>query len=566
VKDSARTSSRDLTAPSAPTTGGRLPAGSRAHVRADGVRVVRGGRLVLSDASVTVSAGSRLAIVGENGRGKTTLLHVLAGLVPPDQGTVERIGTIGVARQTLPARDGETVGTLVLAATRESHRALAALDRAATAISEGRPDADTAYAAALDAATRLDAWDAERRVDVALAGLDACTDRVRPLSTLSVGQRYRVRLACLLGAYHDLLMLDEPTNHLDAGGLAFLTARLRRHRGGVAVVTHDRALLRDVATEFLDLDPSEDGRPRLFAGGYAGWQEGRRRERDRWVRDHEAQQAEHQRLAAAVNEAQGRLSTGWRPAKGHGKHQRQSHTPGLVQALRRRQEALEAHRTTVPEPPSPLRWPGVDTRPGLPVLRCHDVTVTGRLHRPVTLALDGGDRLLVTGPNGAGKSTLLAVLARDLAPSTGEVRHLSRARVALLGQEVPPWPPASLAHELYDRHVGQLRSRGHLGDGDPPSLTATNLLDPDALRTPVGRMSQGQQRRLNLALRLAERPDLLILDEPTNHLSAPLVNELTVALLHTPAAVVVATHDRQMLTDLAAWPTLPLTSDTRDLS
>ncbi|MFK3978896.1 ABC-F family ATP-binding cassette domain-containing protein [Micromonospora sp. NPDC050397] len=542
------------------TWGGRLPAGNRAHVRADGVRVVLGGRVVLSDVSVTVSAGSRLAVVGENGRGKTTLLHVLAGMISPDQGTVERIGTVGVARQALEAYSGETVGTLVLGATRESRHALRALDDAATAMTRGGAGSDTAYAAALDAATRLDAWDAERRVDVALAGLDACTDRRRPLSTLSVGQRYRVRLACLLGARHDLLMLDEPTNHLDADSLIFLTARLRQHQGGVLVVTHDRALLRDVATEFLDLDPSQDGRPRLFAGGYAGWQDGRRRERERWGRDYEAQQAEHQRLAEAVNEAQGRLSTGWRPEKGHGKHQRQSRAPGLVQALRRRQEALDAHRVSVPEPPLPLRWHDAGTRRGLPVLRCHGVTVTGRLHRPVTLTLDGGDRLLVTGPNGAGKSTLLAVMAQDLEPSTGELRHLSRARVAYLGQEVPDWPATVLAHELYDQHVGRLRSRGHLGERDVLPLTATNLLDRETLRTPVRRMSQGQQRRLNLALRLAERPDLLILDEPTNHLSALLVDDLTAALLETSAAVVVATHDRQLLHDLAAWPTLPLGS------
>ncbi|MDG4797762.1 ABC-F family ATP-binding cassette domain-containing protein [Micromonospora sp. WMMD1082] len=547
---------RELKSSQDPTAG--LPAGDRAHVRADGVRVVLGGRVVLADVSVTVSARARLAIVGENGRGKTTLLHVLTGVIAPDQGTVERIGTIGVARQALAARGGETVGTLVSAAIRESHRAVRALDEAATALAEGRPGADAAYAAALDAATRLDAWDAERRVDVALAGLDACTERDRPLSTLSVGQRYRVRLACLLGARHDLLMLDEPTNHLDADSLAFLTARLRQHPGGVVVVTHDRALLRDVAGEFLDLDPSADGRPRLFAGGYAGWQEGRRRERARWVRDYEAQQAEHQRLADAVHEAQQRLSTGWRPEKGHGKHQRQSRAPGVVQALRRRQEDLDAHRLTVPEPPLRLRWPDLDIRRGAPVLRCHDVTVTGRLHRPVTLDLGGGDRLLVTGPNGAGKSTLLAVLARHLAPSTGEVRHVGRARVAYLGQEVPAWPPTALAGELYDRHVGELQSRGQLGDVDRRPLTATNLLDRAALRTPVGRMSQGQQRRLNLALRLAERPDLLILDEPTNHLSAPLVDDLTAALRDTPAAVVVATHDRQMLADLVAWPTVRL--------
>ncbi|QSB17249.1 ABC-F family ATP-binding cassette domain-containing protein [Natronosporangium hydrolyticum] len=508
---------------------------------------------MLTDASVTVSAGSRLAIVGENGRGKTTLLHVLAGVVPPDQGVVERAGTIGLVQQALVAGCG-TVGDIVAGAIGDAQRAVSALDAAATALAQGTADAEAAYSTALDAATRLDAWDAERRVDVALAGLGACADRDRPLTTLSVGQRYRVRLACLLGARYDLLLLDEPTNHLDADGLAFLTARLRGHPGGVAIVTHDRALLRDVADEFYDLDPTVDGRPRRFAGGYEGWQQGRQREREAWERDFAAQQEEHQRLAAAVSEAQGRLSTAWRPEKGHGKHQRQSRAPGVVQALRRRQADLDAHRITVPVPPQPLRWPDSDSRPGRPLLRCRDVTVAGRLPGPVTLDLAGGGRTLVTGQNGAGKSTLLKVLAEQLTPTTGEVRRGAGARVAYLGQEVPDWPAGLLGHELYEQHLARL---GHLGV-EPGSLTGSNLLDRAALRTPVGRMSLGQQRRLNLALRLAERPHLLLLDEPSNHLSASLVDELTAAMLATPTALVVATHDRQLLRDLGGWPTVSL--------
>ncbi|GIE03012.1 ABC transporter ATPase [Paractinoplanes durhamensis] len=479
-------------------------------MKAEHVRVALGDRIVLSDVSVTVSTGSRLAIVGENGRGKTTLLHVLAGLREPDQGTVQRAGTIGVIQQELPAGPAETVGTLIAGAIRPSVQALHALDEATTQLVDGVSGAEEAYAAALEAATGLDAWDAERRLDVALAGLDACTDRDRPLATLSVGQRYRVRLACVLGAHHDILLLDEPTNHLDAAGLAFLTARLRQHPGGLAVVTHDRALLRDVATEFLDLDPSEDGRPRLHAGGYPGWQEGRARLWASWLATYEAQQAEHERLRVAVTEARDRLSTGWRPDKGTGRHQRQSRAPGVVQALRRRQDDLDEHRITVPVPPKPFLWPDPGTRPGVPLVNCSEVTVTGRLSRAVSLDLAGGSRLLVTGPNGAGKSTLLAALARELDVSTGEIKHLSEARIGYLAQETDP----------------------------------------------ADRLSPGQRRRRHLTALLASHPNLLILDEPTNHLSASLVDDLTRALLSTTAAVVVATHDRQMLADLSGWPML----------
>ncbi|MDT0533351.1 ABC-F family ATP-binding cassette domain-containing protein [Micromonospora sp. DSM 115977] len=533
-----------------------VTAGGAAHVRADGVAVVRGSRRVLDDVSVTVSARSRIAVVGENGRGKTTLLHVLAGLIAPDEGTVHRAGTIGLARQELSARDGETVGTLTSEALAASLAALAALDEASLAVAAGDPGAGDRYAVALEAATGLDAWDAERRIDVALEALGACTDRDRALSELSVGQRYRVRLACLLGARHDVLLLDEPTNHLDADGLDFLTRRLREHDGGLAVVSHDRALLRDVADRFLDLDPTRDGTPRLYAGGYDAWQDARRRERESWEQDYEEQQAEHQRLQNAVSKARDRLSTGWRPDKGTGKHQRQSRAPGVVQALHRQQDALQAHRIDVPEPPPTLRWPDLSVRRGAPQLRAYGVAVDGRLAGPVDLTLDGGDRLLVTGANGAGKSTLLAVLAGALRPTDGRVWTAKEARIALIDQETAAHDPARTAREVHARHVGRLVARGALRDAEAVPLGALGLLDSDAMRTPVGRMSQGQQRRLDLALALAGRPGLILLDEPTNHLSSALVDELTEAIRDTSAAVVVATHDRQLLRDLADWPRL----------
>ncbi|MDH6680548.1 macrolide transport system ATP-binding/permease protein [Rhodococcus sp. LBL1] len=535
-----------------------LPAGVHAHIRAISVHVTLGSQPILTDVSITVSARSRLAIVGENGRGKTTLLHVLAGLLQPDSGTVSRVGTIGVAQQAIPSRDGETVGTLVAETIDPALRAIRDLDTATLLLTDGAPGADDTYAAALESATRLDAWDAERRVDIALEALHACTDRDRPLQTLSVGQRYRVRLACLLGAAQDILLLDEPTNHLDRDGLNFLTERLRTHSGGLVIVSHDRALLRDVAEEFLDLDPSQDDRPQLFAGGYPGWQDGRRRARDRWEHEYDDQLAERARLQEAVAGARDRLSTSWRPEKGHGKHQRQSRAPGLVQAVKRRQSDLDAHTITVPEPPLRLRFPDLAVRPGTPLFRCNDITVTGRLDTPVAFSLDAGERLLVTGRNGAGKSTLLAVLAGDLEPTTGGIRHHAAARVALVGQEVPEWEPELTAQELYDRHVRSLDPHHKV---EPIPLTSTGWLEKQSRHTPVGRLSQGQQRRLHLAMQLASRPTVLICDEPTNHLSVSLVDELTAALLGTPAAVVVATHDRQMLTDLAHWPHLSLTPD-----
>ncbi len=521
-----------------------------AHVRVSDVHVSFGGRPVLTGVDLVAAAGDRVAVVGENGRGKTTLLRVLAGDLPADRGEVYRAGSVGVADQQIPLDGDKTVGDLVDLELAAARRALAQLDHATEALADGRPGADDRYAAALAEAEALDAWDADRRVDVSLAALKAVDDRTRPLGTLSVGQRHRVRLACLLGAGYAVLLLDEPTNHLDAAGLDHLTAALRAYPGVVVLVSHDRALLADVATTVVDLDPSSDGRPRVYGGGYAGYVEGRRAERARWEALHADQVAERQRLADDLSAAQNRLRDNWRPEKGHGKHTRATRAPGLVRAVHRRQEELAAHVVAVPPPPTRFVLPELPERRGTTLVRADAVTVAGRLAGPVDVALASGDRLVVTGPNGAGKSTLLAVLAGALVPAGGTVVRGRDVRVGRLGQESGP-PGRRTAVELYDERVAR-------AGRSAPGLGSLGLLDRRDTHRPVAELSVGARRRLDLALVLAGRPHVLLLDEPTNHLSATLVDELTEALRSTPAAVVVATHDRQLLRDTASWPRLAL--------
>ncbi|MYS88809.1 ATP-binding cassette domain-containing protein [Streptomyces sp. SID5464] len=502
-----------------------------------------------------VSPGARWGVVGENGRGKSTLLHVLAGLLPPDEGTVHRVGTLALAEQEMPAGDERTVGDFIDEFLAGARAALRDLDAAAKALAAQRPGAEQAYADALEAAQALDAWDADRRVDVALDGLGAVSDRARPLATLSVGQRYRIRLACLLGAEYDFLLLDEPTNHLDLAGLEYLTARLRAHAGGVVVVSHDRALLADVATAILDLDPTRDGLPGVYGGGYAGYREGREAELTRWEEEYQQQQTEHVRLQHALSEAQNRLSTGWRPDKGTGKHQRATRAGALVRSVHRRQEDLHRHKVTAPVPPRRFSMPGLPARPGVVLLRTEEVTVEGRLPQATNLSVTSGDRLAVTGPNGAGKSTLLSVLAGRLAPDTGRVHRARGVRLRLLGQESPR-ATHRRARDLYETHTARLVAAGVLQEGEVVGLGSLGLLTSRDAGKPVAELSTGQQRRLDLALALAARPHVLLLDEPTNHLSIALVDELTEALHSTDAAVVLATHDRQMRRDIADWPHL----------
>ncbi|WP_433359205.1 ABC-F family ATP-binding cassette domain-containing protein [Streptosporangium sp. CA-115845] len=534
-----------------------LPARSRAQIVVSEASVSLGATPVLNRVDLTATPTSRIAIVGENGRGKSTLLHLLAGRLTPDEGSVSRVGTLGLAEQEMSTVDERTVGEVVADAVADSLAALSELDAASIALANGDDTADERYAAALERAEALDAWDAERRVRVALDALDAESDWSRRLSELSVGQRYRVRLACLLGGDADFLLLDEPTNHLDRNGLEFLTQQLRARTGGIVLVSHDRALLGDVAQTIVDLDPTPDDRPRVYGGGYDGYREGRRAERERWEQDFKRQQQERARLEDELSAAQNRLVTGWRPDKGTGKHQRASRAPGLVQSVHRRRSALEAHAVTMPEPPQPLRFPELRTRSGTPLLTAEDVTVTGRLSSPTSVTLQGRSRLVVTGPNGAGKSTLLAVMAGELQASSGRVYRAQTARIVLLHQE-SVLPLQRRASDVYMTHVAMLVSTGQIPSGQTVGLSSLGLLRPREASKRIGELSMGQQRRLDLALALASQPHLLLLDEPTNHLSISLVDELTEALHSTQAALVLSSHDRQLLRDVEEWPRLTL--------
>ncbi len=539
----------------------RLPARSRAQLIASNISVMRGTTSVLHHVDLTVTPVSRIAVVGENGRGKSTLLHVLAGTLTPDSGTVQRIGTIGVAEQEMDASDHRTVGQAVADAIAEPLAALARLDAASHALTDGTEAAAAEYAAALEHAEALDAWDAERRVQVALEALDAETDMTRLLAELSVGQRYRVRLACLLGADDDFLLLDEPTNHLDRSGLEFLTAQLRSRNGGVVVVSHDRALLSDFAETIVDLDPTPDDRPRVYGNGYSGYREGRLAERERWEQEYDKQQAERARLQDNLSAAQNRLVSGWRPEKGTNKHGRATRAGSLVQSVHRRQEALETHAITVPEPPQVLRFPELRTRTGAALLSVENVSVAGRLRGPVSFSLSHRGRLIVTGPNGTGKSTLLRVASGELEPDTGVVRKPNGIRLGYLRQE-SDLPADRRASEVYSTRLDALVADGIVPPSEGVGISQLGLLKPRELSKRVGELSMGQQRRLDLALVLAMRPHVLLLDEPTNHLSIALVDELTEALGATQAAVILSSHDRQLIRDMADWPSIDLSTMT----
>ncbi|AEE45500.1 ABC-F family ATP-binding cassette domain-containing protein [Cellulomonas fimi] len=552
-----------------------------AHVVADAVTFAYGEQVVLDAVDLVVSAGDRVGLVGENGAGKTTLLRLLAGDLVPLSGTVRRAGTLAVVEQELDEPAGTTVGDLV-------DRALAAVRQASTELEDAIAGFDHAtgdlarLTAAMGRYEQLAAWDADRRVDEALARFGAPRDRDRPLERLSVGERYRVRLACRVGERADVLLLDEPTNHLDAAGIDYLTARLREWPGAVVIVTHDRQLLDDVMTAILDLDPSMDGRPALYgATRYADYRFAKDQMLRRWRARHRAERKRAAQLAERLDAAYEGLSDEWRPPKGSQKHRRGTRARIHVKAADRLVERLEAQAVEVPVPPLALAFPDLPSLPravpgdrggGGPLVELRAPRVDGGPGGRPRLDLPGRrveippcSRLLVTGPNGSGKSTLLAALAGTVALDRGSRTVAPGVRLGVLAQEgptehaePPDGTPSPSAFDAYARHALDLLAAGRLDPEQLVPVAALGLLTEEDLDRPLRELSVGQRRRFDLACALLAAPHVLVLDEPTNHLSVGLVDELTQALRATSAAVVVATHDRRMRADLADWPELTL--------
>jgi macrolide transport system ATP-binding/permease protein len=499
-----------------------------------------GDRVVLDGVDVVASPGVPLGLVGENGTGKSTLLRLLAGTEPVDAGDVRRPDDLAYLAQEPVFPDDATISSVLEDALRPLHDAVAELETLA-----GRLDDSAAaerYADLLDWATLHDAWGADRRAAHAADRLGLGTlDPGQLVAAMSGGQRTRLALAALIARRPTCVLLDEPTNHLDDGAVELLESFLVELPGVVLVASHDRTFLENVCGQVVDLDPSHFGTDgqggNRFSGGYSAYLQAKRDARTRWEQAFLEQQDELNELRATAKGSARKVAPNRGPRDNdkfiyHSKGENVARTVSRrVRDVERRIDVLERDR--IPKPPKPLAFRGAVAPEVLHgrVLQVRDLVVEGRVHVPL-LDVAGGDHLLVTGANGSGKSTFLKVLAGQLAPTSG-LASVDARRVGYLPQDVTFKDGGRTPHQVYDGLTGSPVPLGDLG-----------LLHPRDLSRPVGDLSHGQQRRLALAVIVAQRPDLLLLDEPTNHISLSLAEELEESLQRSAGTVVVASHDR----------------------
>jgi ABC transport system ATP-binding/permease protein len=449
---------------------------------------------VLAGVSLGVAAGDRIGVVGRNGAGKSTLLRLLAGDEQPDGG---RVSTTAGSRVGALTQADRTVSTTVRAQ-----------------VLGDRVEHD---------------WASQRQIRsilTELLGGHGPDVLERAVGTLSGGERRRVGLAALLLQDLDLLVLDEPTNHLDVEAVAWLAEHLNQRRDlALVVVTHDRWFLDAVTDRTWEV---VRGAVEEYDGGYSAYVLAKAER----TRQAGAEEARRQNLL--------RKELAWL----------RRGPPARTSKPKFRIEAANALIASEPPPRDGvelLRFAG--SRLGRTVLELHDVSVTvpGRtLLDRTTWSLGPGDRVGVLGANGAGKTTLLRVLLGQARPDAGRVVQGTTVRPALLSQHLDELEPGRRVLEA----VEDVARRVDLAGGR--ELTASQLCErlgfgPDRQWTPVGDLSGGERRRLQLTRLLMGGPNVLALDEPTNDFDVETLAALEDLLDSFAGSLVVVSHDRYFL-------------------
>lgn len=486
---------------------------------------------VFKDVSFMVEKGEHIGLVGVNGSGKTTLLHCLLEPAYIDSGSIrfEQGISVGYVQQGFTDIKG-SIWEFMLQSCPEILHLREKLQRLETEVSDA---ADETLEALMDEYTRvtkryeyLDGYQYENRIKRVLIGLGYTENWwEQDAATLSGGQKTRLMLAAALVRNPDFLILDEPTNHLDIVMTQWLEAYLREFKGGLLVVSHDRAFLDNVAVRILEM---EGGRLQSFKGNYSRYLEQKAIQTATLEAAYAAQQDYIARTEAYIR----RFKAGIKSKMARGR-----------QSQLNRLERLDA---PVRHEEFELRLPAA-TECADRVLIMEDLTIgygDKVLAQSINITLRRGEKAALLGANGTGKTTLLKTILGEVQPLKGKAKIGNRVQIGYFSQSYERLEPKQTLLENFVMEYGFTEERTR-------SLLGGMLFHGDDVFKEIGTLSGGQKARLVLLKLVLDGANCLVLDEPTNHLDIMAREAVEAALTAFDGTVLVVSHDRYFINEVA---------------
>ncbi|HIV31302.1 MAG TPA: ABC-F family ATP-binding cassette domain-containing protein [Candidatus Pullichristensenella excrementipullorum] len=503
-----------------------------------GVSKAFGMKSVLKDISLTLQQGARMGLIGVNGSGKSTLFRLIAGQMEPDEGSISLMrGTrVGMLTQEADIQSDLTVReelSRVFEPVREMERRLRALEEEMAQKHEDEAELDRLsreYARLTDRFEDAGGYEWPSRIQGVLAGLGFARGREdQPASVLSGGEKTRLCLARLLLTQPDLLMLDEPTNHLDLSSIQWLEDTLKKYRGTVLIISHDRYFMNSVCDCMAEISMR---RLVQYEGNYDQFTVKRQADIERQIREYKLQQAEIARQQAIIQ------------------RYRMYNREKSIRAAESREKRLEKmEKLERPVDEQHVRFSfEARRRTGDDVLKVHGLAKGfegRRLFENFDLHLRAGDRVAIIGPNGVGKSTLLNIIARKLKADAGEVEFGANVDLGYYEQHQTGLDPEKdVLNELWDAFPRLDLDRVR-------SVLALFLFTGDDVYKKISMLSGGEKGRVSLCKLMLKRDNLLLLDEPTNHLDMDSREVLEGALEDFDGTILTVSHDRYFINRVA---------------